>query len=51
MEISLFFMVGSFAHNQQAESPFTDSGIVVHNKMRHWAMPNYRQMGSAKVEN
>ena len=51
MKISFFFMVGSFAHNQQAKSPFTDSGFVVHSKMRHWAMPNYRQMGTAKVVN
>ena len=44
-------MVGSFAHYEPAKSPVTDSVSIVHGKMRHWAMPNYRQTGTTKIEN
>ena len=50
MKLPIFFMFGSFAHNQQAESMAYDSSDLINSRIRHWAMPNYRQMGTIEVE-
>ena len=39
MKLSILFVVGSFAHGNQAGSMVS----------RHWAMPNYRRMGNIEV--
>ena len=53
MKLFIFFIAGLFAHKQQAQTVASDSNNVVHGRIRHWAMPNYRQMRASnqKVEN
>ena len=50
MKLPIFFMFGSFAHNQQAVSMAYDSSDLINSRIRHWAMPNYRQMGTSEVK-
>ena len=50
MKLPIFFMFGSYAHTQQAESMAQDSSELINSRIRHWAMPNYRQMGTIEVE-
>ena len=51
MKLFIFFIAGLFAHKQEAETMAFDSNDIVHSRIRHWAMPNYRLMRTSKVEN
>ena len=50
MKLAIFFVFGSNAYKQQAELAAYDSSDVINSRIRHWAMPNYRQMGTIEVE-
>ena len=49
MKLPIFFLLGLYAHNQPAESMTHDSTDLISSQIRHWAMPNYRQMGTTEV--
>ena len=51
MKLFIFFIAGLFAHYPQAQTVASDSSDIVHIRIRHWAMPNYRQISTSKVEN
>ena len=51
MKFFIFLMVGSFAHTNQAGSVTSQTSDISYSRIRHWAMPNYRQMGNNKVVN
>ena len=50
MKLPIFFLLGLYAHNQPAESMARDSIDLISSQIRHWAMPNSRQMGTTEVE-
>ena len=51
MKFFILFIAGLFAHKQQAPTMASDSHDIVHSRIRHWAMPKYRQISTSKAEN